>query len=151
MNRFPLVVALMFCCARGQDARAEDSRNKKASPPPPAATAAVKAAKAPARGASRIAVVDPTTGQLVTPSAEQRAAFAQAAEASGDQNFSHEGLIEEALAEGGYMVHLQGRFRTALYATVGPDGKVRLSHSPAPTPAPTKAGAATDAIGKDQK
>lgn len=39
---------------------------------------------------------------------------------------SHSGLVEQAAPGGGVMVDLQGRFRSAATATVGPDGDVHL-------------------------
>ena len=39
---------------------------------------------------------------------------------------SHSGLVERPAPGGGVMVDLQGRFRSAATATVGPDGKAHV-------------------------
>ncbi len=39
---------------------------------------------------------------------------------------SHSGLVEQPAPGGGVMVDLQGRFRSAATATVGPDGKAHV-------------------------
>jgi hypothetical protein len=43
---------------------------------------------------------------------------------------SHQGLVEapSPVPGGGVMVDLQGRFRSMLFATIGPDGRVKIMH-----------------------
>ena len=48
---------------------------------------------------------------------------------------SHQGLIEQAAPDGGVMVDLRGRFRSAATATVGADGKVHVDSVPPGTAA----------------
>ena len=45
---------------------------------------------------------------------------------------SSSGLVETRGRGGGVMVDLQGRFKSPLVATVGPDGTVHIGHDPSP-------------------
>jgi hypothetical protein len=67
--------------------------------------------------------VDPQTGKRIpVPSS------GAGVQVPADPAFStsHSGLVEQAAPGGGVMVDLQGRFRSAATATVGPDGTVHL-------------------------
>lgn len=74
--------------------------------------------------------VDPETGEFTVPPTEARAVEAPAPEAA--TSTSHEGLVEvrSPVPGGGFMVDLQGRFRSPLTATLGADGKVMMAHAP---------------------
>jgi hypothetical protein len=69
--------------------------------------------------------IDPKTGEPTTP---PPGAAVEAAPAV--QQRSGEGLVEETLPGGGVKVDLQGRFKTPLVVTVGPDGRARVGHAP---------------------
>ncbi len=74
------------------------------------------------------AFVDPQTGELTRPPVGRRPDGVPAPRA--ELSTSGEGLVEVPVPapSPGVMVHLQGRFRSDLTATVGPDGKVRVRH-----------------------
>ena len=76
----------------------------------------------PASAGSRINV-DPQTGKRIpVPSS------GEGVQLPADAAFStsHSGLVEKPAPGGGVMVDLQGRFRSAATASVGPDGAVHL-------------------------
>lgn len=82
----------------------------------------VAAPNAPAAAGSRINV-DPQTGaRMPVPSS------GEGVQLPADPAFStsHSGLVEQPAPGGGVMVDLQGRFRSAATASVGPDGTVHL-------------------------
>ncbi len=73
----------------------------------------------PASAAGSRIHVDPQTGKRIpVPSS------GEGVELPADPAFStsHSGLVERPAPGGGVMVDLQGRFRSAATATVGPDG-----------------------------
>ena len=85
---------------------------------PPAHADEVVAPTAAAPGqAGQWIHVDPQTGKRVP--APPAAALAGRPEFST----SHQGLVEKPAPGGGMMIDLQGRFRSAGTASVGPDGK----------------------------
>jgi len=88
----------------------------------PAATEA-----APASGQSALRVyVDPLTGRRTSnPAPEQRAAQATRDRENPAFNTSSEGLREESLPGGGVIVHLDGRFQSAVVVRRGADGKLQ--------------------------
>ncbi len=90
-------------------------------PPAKAATAAPDAA-APGQAGQWIHI-DPNTGARV-------AAPATAPAPHPAFSTSHQGLVERTAPGGGVMVDLQGRFRSAASATVGPDGKATVDCVP---------------------
>jgi hypothetical protein len=86
----------------------------------------------PGQAGQRI-YIDPTTGRFIEPPPDVLAAEALAAQADPlnfEMSTSDVGLVEAPLAGGGSMVDLQGRFRSALVATVGSDGKLAIGHQP---------------------
>lgn len=94
---------------------------------PPATTGGTAA---PAGRAGQMIYADPATGaRTAAPanSAEAAAALANNPALSTSQ----EGLVEQPAPGGGVMIDLQGRFRSAAEATIGPDGKPHVNcHSP---------------------
>ncbi|MGH7681407.1 MAG: post-PEP-CTERM-1 domain-containing protein [Candidatus Eiseniibacteriota bacterium] len=68
--------------------------------------------------------IDPETGKLGPPTAEQRAELEQIS-ASQNALLSHSsaGLVEEHRADGTVHVNLQGRFQEYATVRIGPDGK----------------------------
>lgn len=67
--------------------------------------------------------IDPQTGKRIpVPSS------GEGVQVPADPAFStsHSGLVEQPAPGGGIMVDLQGRFRSAATASVGPDGTVHL-------------------------
>ena len=107
--------------------------------PPPAA-----AAPAPTtRPAGLLAFVDPVTGKLFEPPPADVEEMLRSASFRAAVSTSHDGLTEVKRPTGGYGLNLQGRFRSAVVAVVGPDGKVRMGH-PAPPPGPPPAAAPKD-------
>jgi hypothetical protein len=84
----------------------------------PGASAAPGAA--PATSAGRWIRVDPQTGERKAGPMPGSARGAIAADPAFDT--SSQGLVEEPAPGGGVMVDLGGRFRSAVTATVGPDG-----------------------------
>ena len=83
---------------------------------------------APRGSAGMRAFVDPQTGELTGPPTGRPPEVAPPPQAP--LSTSDEGLAEVDVPRPGrgVMVDLRGRFRSALTATVGPDGKVRLQH-----------------------
>ena len=83
---------------------------------------------APVSAAGQRIHIDPKTGART----QQLPADAAAAAASDPAlSTSHAGLVEKAAPGGGTMIDLQGRFRSAAEATVGPDGTAKVNcHSP---------------------
>jgi hypothetical protein len=84
--------------------------------------------------------IDPATGKPFTPPAAERAVPAgswleRAMSSSGA------GLEEVRLPNGAVRVNLQGRFMNALFATIGPDGKLVVGHEPPASLAGAAAGA----------
>lgn len=67
--------------------------------------------------------IDPDTGEIGRPPAGSRAGVLEPAFSTSSQ-----GLVEEPSPESGIMVDLQGRFRSPLMATIGPDGKLSIGH-----------------------
>jgi hypothetical protein len=89
-------------------------------------------AAAPGQAGQRV-YIDPTTGRFIEPPPDVQAAEALATQADPltlEMSTSDVGLVETPLAGGGSTVDLQGRFRNALVATVGSDGKVTIGHLP---------------------
>lgn len=79
-----------------------------------------KAQAAPG-GAGMVVSIDPSRGTIDSNpqlSDEMRDALERMV------NTSSEGLVEQRLADGTVLVDLQGRFQSAMVATIGPDGKV---------------------------
>jgi hypothetical protein len=83
-----------------------------------AALSASAALAGPPTGAGMRAHVDPQTGARVA------APPAAPAAASPSLSRSAAGLVEVPHPSGGFVVDLQGRFRSAVRATVQPDGTV---------------------------
>ena len=87
----------------------------------PATTDTVTAA--PAAAAGQWIHVDPQSGARTA-----RPSTAAAAASAGNPalSTSGQGLVEAPAPGGGMTIDLQGRFRSAAVATVGPDGKVTV-------------------------
>ena len=83
-------------------------------------------AEAPASTAAAAGLTvykDPVTGRLMPiPPGELRHLLTE--DVRRATSMSHEGLVETASPGGGVMVNLQGRFRSVMVATVGPEGVV---------------------------
>jgi hypothetical protein len=100
----------------------------------------VTAASAPDSGAIKAATagqwvhVDPETGQVGAP--PPASALGAAIAADPAFSTSHEGLVVEPAPGGGEMVDLQGRFNSAVWARVKPDGSVVTGCVPAGVPVP---------------
>ena len=76
------------------------------------------------------AYINPFTGELVPKPSSQLPSDLVLSRAMLDSlSRSHEGLIEEAHPRGGVILSLRGRFRSATFATIGPEGKVSYHHS----------------------
>jgi len=72
-------------------------------------------------GAGMVVSIDPSRGTLNSNpelSDEMKEALGRMV------NTSSEGLVEQRLADGTVLVDLQGRFQSAMVATIGPDGKL---------------------------
>jgi hypothetical protein len=79
-------------------------------------------------GSSLNAYIDAETGELTsTPSAEQLE-LQFSPELENALNRSSVGLVEVVLPDGGVMVDLQGRFRSAVFATLSTEGALTLNH-----------------------
>ncbi len=100
-------------------AQAGKSRQNCAEPAPPAA---------PRGSAGLRAYVDPQTGELTTPPEGRRPD--RVPPPRPEFSTSSEGLVEivDPVPGRGVTVDLQGRFRSLLTATVGPDGKATIRH-----------------------
>lgn len=76
--------------------------------------------------------VDPATGQLIQAPPQQAPTGALSLSPAEQRAFStsSQGLVEtpSSVPGGGYKLDLQGRFQSAIMATVGPDGKPQLKH-----------------------
>lgn len=88
---------------------------------PRLAVADPAAAPAPASGAGSRIKIDPQTGKRIPVPSDGVALPADPAFST-----SHSGLVEQPAPGGGMMVDLQGRFRSAATATVGPDGTAHV-------------------------
>jgi hypothetical protein len=80
-------------------------------------------AGAPGRAGSWVRI-DPQTGNRV-PTGPRAAIAADPAFST-----SHQGLLQQPAPGGGMMIDLQGRFRSAAVAEVGPDGKAHVGCVP---------------------
>ena len=90
---------------------------------PGSATSAVPTAVAPHQ-AGMVVGIDPETGKIGPPTAEQRAELDQiAASQNALLSRSAVGLTEEHRADGTVHVNLQGRFQEYATVRIGPDGK----------------------------
>jgi hypothetical protein len=90
---------------------------------PPVALADPGADASTAPGAGSWINVDPQTGKRM-PVPSTGAGVAVPADPAFST--SHSGLVERPAPGGGVMVDLQGRFRSAATATVGPDGTAHV-------------------------
>lgn len=86
----------------------------------PVAPPAAAAPTTPAGAAGMVVAIDPATGALVTPTAEQVRTLT-AAERTGLMRTS-EGLTEVRLPDGGVMLDLQGRFMEYSFVSLDPSG-----------------------------
>ncbi len=85
------------------------------------------------------AYIDPETGQLTTPPEDGQPVAVPAPQAG--LSTSGERLVQVPVTGPvpGVIIRLQGRFRSSLTATVGPDGKARIRHeTPCPDAAASK-------------
>ncbi len=105
---------------RTRDSAAEPDPQAQPADTATAATQAAPAATAPAAG--MLAFRDPVTGQLRPPTADELDALRPQLEALFNQ--SSEGLEQIELPDGSVGIDLQGRFASAVVATVQPDGTV---------------------------
>ncbi len=110
------------------------------------ATAVAVPAPAPIGSGGWIAYIDPETGRLTEapPADGTNVLRADAAFAAG-LSTSDAGLVEEVLPDGTVKVNLQGRFQSASYATVLPDGSIAVRHAEGAVPAAAATGAAPSA------
>ncbi len=75
--------------------------------------------------------IDPMTGQLIPgPELERSEPIPLSARERNAMSTSSRGLVEEYHPDGSVSVNLQGRFQSAIFATVDKEGKVRISHTP---------------------
>lgn len=82
----------------------------------------------PLAASAQKAWIDPETGRLATPTADELEIERQLAPPNGALSerlrVDAEGLWEEPSAAGGYRVDLRGRFASSTVATVSPDGRI---------------------------
>jgi hypothetical protein len=83
---------------------------------------AAKPAAPVAGGAGMVVAVDPETGALRMPTAEEMQTL-QSMNRDDALNLSNQGLSAEPLTGGGIKIDLQGRFQDYSVVRVGPDGK----------------------------
>jgi hypothetical protein len=88
----------------------------------PAASQATGTAARPGE-AGMIVGIDPETGQIGLPTAEQRQALDEEASRQPNLSRSTVGLVEERLPNGTVRVSLDGRFQEYATVRIGPDGK----------------------------
>ncbi len=111
--------------ARAAEARAAVARAAAVRTAPAAALVAAAKPVAAARGRAGMVVgIDPASGELGPPTADQ----IQAMQADSDPTLdrSTEGLEMITLADGSQRVNLQGRFRAFSVLTLGADGTARV-------------------------
>lgn len=123
MRFFVLMLPAVYALAgMVQSAVAADrSPDQPAQPTPPAEQA--QSVAAPAAQAGMRVYVDPATGRrLSNPTAEQRANAAALDRDNPAFSTSSEGLREEPLPGGGVLVHLDGRFQSAVTVRRQADG-----------------------------
>jgi hypothetical protein len=74
--------------------------------------------------------IDPLTGALLKEPAPRSLPLQLPPSLLNALSTSHQGLVEapSPVPGGGVMVDLQGRFRSMLFATIGPDGRVKIMH-----------------------
>lgn len=115
-------------------------------------SAAVPASDEAAEAAPGVAglrvFIDPDSGEIVAPTAEQAAELDRARRGDLDNALrtDDEGLVVEAspVEGGGEYVYLEGRFQNAVYASVDAQGKVTLGHVPPPPAEDAEASSADD-------
>lgn len=79
------------------------------------------------------AYIDPETGELTSPPEIQETTSERlhlSPEEMNAMSTSSDDLVEEPLPGGGYMIDLQGRFQSSVFATVDKSGKTIISHTP---------------------
>jgi hypothetical protein len=113
------VAAPASACPRHQSAAVSSAEHS--APAPDAASAPLPA---PAQG-GMVVGRDPETGEIGLPSPEQRQELA--AKEMGAAALAGKALFEVALPGVGFRIDLQGLLQDYAVATVGPDGKPRLS------------------------
>jgi len=139
-----LTLATTFGSAAEAPGRTSPARS--ATTPP--RTASVETGTPSQGQQGQLAFIDLATGKLVEPSKADAAALARSPEVQNSLDQSSRGLVEEPVpGNRGYRVKLQGRFQSALVATIGPDGKLLVGHPVLVPEAASKAGA--DAPKKD--
>lgn len=114
-----LALGLPMALADDQQAPAADRAVTQQAQPTPHGTAGMRI------------YVDPDTGEVGVPPAGSQAAVPDAAFST-----SSDGLREVPSPESGSMVDLQGRFRSPLMATIGPEGKLNIRHQHQPVQQP---------------
>ncbi len=113
-------------------APAEAPRQAAPGEPAVAVTAAVPA---PVGSGGWIAYIDPETGRLIeAPPADSTNVLRVDAAFAAGLSTSDDGLVEEVLPDGTVKVNLQGRFQSASFATVQPDGSIAIRHAGSAAP-----------------
>jgi hypothetical protein len=78
-------------------------------------------------GSAQRVYLDPQTGRMLNEPPAGAQVMALSPAELNMISTSHQGLVEQALPGGGYMVDLQGRFRSMAVATVADDGTIVIS------------------------
>jgi hypothetical protein len=94
-----------------------------------AAAQPAQAQTADAPGSLRV-YVNPRTGEILREPAPGTTPMTLSPQEQAAASTSHQGLVEvpSTAPGGGVKIDLQGRFRSPLVATIGPDGKTRTFH-----------------------
>ncbi len=121
-----------------REASAEAQAGHEAAPFETTAFASTLAAQ-PRPAAGLRAFVDPRTGSLVVPTPAKARNLELSPALRQAFSTSSEGLTEVTLPGGTVKVHLEGRFMSATFATIGEDATVRVSHGLGATATPPQA------------
>lgn len=139
-RRWTTIRSACFCvalAARSASAQAPvDASAKDATRAEPGPSASAPARTSPSSAAGLEAHIDPTTRELTAGPAEVAGMAEQDPWLRNALSTSSDGLVEEPSPGGGWMIDLQGRFQSVVFATVDASGNVAVQHGMTTAAAP---------------
>lgn len=99
-----------------------------------AADATTSTDSGPVTAAGRQIFIDVETGEIMEPTLAQRRRAQRnlSPDVLDAMSTSHQGLVEEVMADGSARIDLRGRFHSASFATLDDSGNLTISHTPPP-------------------